>query len=53
MYIYSNCIGSRGAEALASYLMQVNRIESLLLSSNNISDDGAIAMASVSIMILI
>jgi hypothetical protein len=44
----SNIIGIRGAEALASYLMEVHNLQSLKLTSNRICNDGAIAMAEVS-----
>jgi hypothetical protein len=44
---YSNAIGIKGAEALASYLMEVDSLQSLRLTSNRICNDGAIAMASV------
>lgn len=43
----SNSIGIKGAEALASYLMEVDHLQSLRLTSNRICNDGAIAMASV------
>lgn len=43
----SNSIGVRGAECLASYLIQVNQLQSLLLSCNSVGDDGAIALAQV------
>jgi hypothetical protein len=45
--VNSNSIGIKGAEALASYLMQKNQLQSLMLSSNRICDDGAVAIALV------
>jgi hypothetical protein len=48
--VTSNSIGIKGAEALASYLMEADTLQSLRLSSNRICNDGAIAMASVSRM---
>ena len=46
--MHSNSIGIKGAEAIASYLMQRNQLQSLMLSSNRICDDGAVAIAAVS-----
>ena len=52
-FLCSNSIGIKGAEALASYLMEVDNLQSLRLTSNRICDDGAIAMASVSVSTLL
>ena len=43
--IFRNNICVGGAESLATHLIQVNRLQALLLSHNRVCDDGAKAIA--------